>query len=460
MAQFTLTLKQDYDGLPRQIKILDTQLKSHGDGMLAFDHATESFPLKSGNYFLKIEENGLESQHIPIRVDEDKTVDLTKLLADTAVLSGRRRSTSGEPRSDGALMQRRGALPATTRRSARRRLDDGAPVRPNPAMGRLREQLSQSWIYDPELPTRTVLAYQLYSWLMSRTGENLIRIEKSKGRLNIEIQNSLISDFTEFFDSSTGDNMVAPLMWLDHPFDQVGSVLALPAFGGSTEIETTQDHGGFEVVCRGSSLGRLLGTMLGYLEADIAVAPRKLAQMTMGDRQLDGEMAMEEAAGQFMQDKFLDPYAACVAGHFLTRIGKLEMMRDWSRNLADYFPFIADGCVIEGWRRLTLSTERGNKPWPEWRLKRPPPSSPRNPEPNAARPDDPLEDATRRFLEAHARGIPNFYFGCEKLLEGMMFCYDRIRNPELKEELERAVIEFSKLMKFTYSTAGLTTVKI
>lgn len=50
-------------------------------------------------------------------------------------------------------------------------------------------------------------------------------------------------------------------------------------------------------------------------------------------------------------------------------------------------------------------------------------------------------------------------FGCVKLIEGLVFCNDLVRQPELKLDLEKVATEFSVLMNATYSTAGQTCAK-
>ena len=51
-------------------------------------------------------------------------------------------------------------------------------------------------------------------------------------------------------------------------------------------------------------------------------------------------------------EKMDDPYAAAVGAYLLLRLKKFSEMRDWARNLASRFDFLADGCVIWAWQLI------------------------------------------------------------------------------------------------------------
>jgi hypothetical protein len=59
----------------------------------------------------------------------------------------------------------------------------------------------------------------------------------------------------------------------------------------------------------------------------------------------------EQAEGMLM-GKIYDPYSATVAAYLLLRLERFDLMRDWARNLANWFPFLADGCVIWAWQNI------------------------------------------------------------------------------------------------------------
>ena len=63
---------------------------------------------------------------------------------------------------------------------------------------------------------------------------------------------------------------------------------------------------------------------------------------------------LQEAAGlsadaeQLLQSKMADPFGAALGGYALIRLGRLDRLHHWPRNLADWFPWLPDGAVIAG----------------------------------------------------------------------------------------------------------------
>jgi hypothetical protein len=53
-----------------------------------------------------------------------------------------------------------------------------------------------------------------------------------------------------------------------------------------------------------------------------------------------------EQAEDTLQSKMRDPFAAAVAGYLLLRLERYDLMHDWAKNLAEWFPHMSDGCVI------------------------------------------------------------------------------------------------------------------
>jgi hypothetical protein len=47
-----------------------------------------------------------------------------------------------------------------------------------------------------------------------------------------------------------------------------------------------------------------------------------------------------------------DPYAAAVGAYLLLRLKQFSHLHDWARNLADWFDFLPDGCVIWAWQLI------------------------------------------------------------------------------------------------------------
>jgi hypothetical protein len=93
-----------------------------------------------------------------------------------------------------------------------------------------------------------------------------------------------------------------------------------------------------------------------------------------------------EADYQNLQDvvagKRLSPVAAAVATNLLLRAGATRMLHDWPRNLANWFPWLADGPVL--WAETLLLREGGT-------------SDPRSPQ---------VREALESYVEIAKRGVP------------------------------------------------------
>jgi len=95
----------------------------------------------------------------------------------------------------------------------------------------------------------------------------------------------------------------------------------------------------------------------------------------------------DEAIGM-LQSKMADPYAAVVGAYLLLKLKRFSQMRDWVRNLAEWFPFLPDGCVV--WASQLMQQ----------------PSS------------DPAE-IRKYLLEAVKRGLPVYTEGLRLLTDGL-----------------------------------------
>jgi hypothetical protein len=93
-------------------------------------------------------------------------------------------------------------------------------------------------------------------------------------------------------------------------------------------------------------------------------------------------------AEQLLMGKLSDPAAAAVGAYYLLRVGELERLYDWARNLAAWIEWMADGPVIYAWQLLR------------------------------SRPVD-LAGARSQLLEAVRRGIPTYTEGLRLLHDGL-----------------------------------------
>ena len=51
-------------------------------------------------------------------------------------------------------------------------------------------------------------------------------------------------------------------------------------------------------------------------------------------------------AEQLLESKMADPFGAALGGYALLKLGRLDKLHHWPRNLADFFPWLPDGAVI------------------------------------------------------------------------------------------------------------------
>jgi hypothetical protein len=53
-------------------------------------------------------------------------------------------------------------------------------------------------------------------------------------------------------------------------------------------------------------------------------------------------------AEKLLEEKMADPYGAALGGYALLRLHELGRLHDWSTNLANFFPWLADGAIVAG----------------------------------------------------------------------------------------------------------------
>lgn len=143
-----------------------------------------------------------------------------------------------------------------------------------------------------------------------------------------------------------------------------------------THQSRSSDDGSSSLSVRLASNEPTADTILGYLQRGDLYSAEAMVQW------------VEEAEG-LLEDKRSDPYAAAVGGYLLLRLQRFDAMHDWCRNLADWFPFLPDGCAI--WASQLIAQRR---PGSE-------------------------ADIRRYLLQAASRGLPVFTEGLRLLLDGL-----------------------------------------
>lgn len=118
---------------------------------------------------------------------------------------------------------------------------------------------------------------------------------------------------------------------------------------------------------------------------------------------IDEAKAMENAgaAEMMLYSKRVDPTAAAIAGYYLLKSDELQRLHDWTKNLANWIDWMADGAIIHAWFLLKAVRYQGGDPI-EAQLK-----------------------ARTLLLEAVERGVPIYTEGLRLLRDGInIMCND------------------------------------
>lgn len=142
--------------------------------------------------------------------------------------------------------------------------------------------------------------------------------------------------------------------------------------------------------------------------------------------------APELTAERLLAKKVWDPPAAAVGGYYLLRARAFERLHDWANNLANWFPWMADGAIIRAWQMIAdlrrWRGRRGRKPS--------------------------FEPVCLRLLEAVDRGVPLYSEGLRLLREGLLLCRSTGVN---KSAVESALKIVSTYVEASDPTAAATT---
>jgi hypothetical protein len=150
---------------------------------------------------------------------------------------------------------------------------------------------------------------------------------------------------------------------------------------------------------------RQLGSVLSYLSSGEAASARELIQ----------------PARELLFEKTMNPMAAAGGGYVLvdewvrdsSQAGSDSRWHYWIRNLSQWFPWLPDGAILQGW----LALRRRDQP-----------------------PD--LVQARSALLQAESRGIPLYTAGVRRLSDGLMLLANEARgkgspDPEVDAAMAR-----------------------
>lgn len=150
----------------------------------------------------------------------------------------------------------------------------------------------------------------------------------------------------------------------------------------------------------------------GTVDVSVATTDRRaemlLGYLSHGRIGLAGVIADRDAPRLPLDGGDADPAAAAIFGYYLLRTGPQHSMLGWTGTLADRFPSLPDGSVIDGWAHL-----------------------------RATDPPD-LTRGRARLLEAAGRGVPAYTEGLRLLFHGLrLFGQEDPDDAEVREALER-----------------------
>ena len=164
------------------------------------------------------------------------------------------------------------------------------------------------------------------------------------------------------------------------------------------------------------------------LELNNKEAGAILRLMMSGDieraKTLSGHIRFAE---KLLYSKIENPSYAALGGYFLLRSNSMEQLHDWPRNLANWFEWFPDGCII-----YAAQLMRSEKPV--------------------------VEDIEYWLIEAYQRGIPLYTEGLRLLYEGFTKLY--FMDYRKSSIIETAFKETQKWISYADTESGFTVLRI
>lgn len=132
-------------------------------------------------------------------------------------------------------------------------------------------------------------------------------------------------------------------------------------------------------------------------------------------------------AEKLLYSKIENPSYAALGGYFLLRSNSMEQLHDWPRNLANWFEWFPDGCII-----YAVQLMRAEKTV--------------------------VEDIEYWLIEAYQRGIPLFTEGLRLLYEGFTKLY--FMEYGKSAIIEKAFKEIQEWISYADTESGFTVLRI
>ena len=263
----------------------------------------------------------------------------------------------------------------------------------------------QEWAYltqDIGPPSRTLLTAEKYrgAWLRlwSRTQEGTWQVEQLPDRRGDADEDGVTYEFPalgeRLYVLQVGGPQI-PSKCIAIPSSYRHMVLVRPASGPAGRVHP------LEVVV--SSGQWRLEALLNLLRKGDVDTARDLATN------------LNVVAEDLLYSKVRNPVGAAVGGYFLLRTRDLDRLHDWANNLADWFPWMADGLVIHAWQLiLQASTDKADTAGP-------------------------IATARGRLIDASNRGFPIYSEGLRLLRDGLLLFHRKAKgdDPDVSAALER-----------------------
>jgi hypothetical protein len=171
---------------------------------------------------------------------------------------------------------------------------------------------------------------------------------------------------------------------IEHPWGALESLLPANCRSMYVRVDRVREESALAVSVRLASRDPVADTILNYVSrGDLYSAEAML------------EWADE--AEQLLEGKMQDPYAAAIGAYLLLKLRHFDRLHMWTRNLADWFQFLPDGCVICASQLIQ---------------------------------QDPTQEGEIRkyLLEATARGLPVYTGGLRLLMDGLRLLDDDVES--------------------------------
>jgi hypothetical protein len=155
-------------------------------------------------------------------------------------------------------------------------------------------------------------------------------------------------------------------------------------------------------------------------EDDLAVevtTPSSTAEALLGYLRTGAVEGADATAEALLRQKLDDPIAAAIGGYYLLRAARLDRLSDWAPNLSEWFSWLPDGAVINGWQHIHAGRKRRGDP------------------------DEHFDAARQQLLLAAKRGVPIYTDGLKLLVDGLRLLRKDVTVKDIDRETALNFVE-------------------